>query len=111
MGKRRRTELRPKEVYSRLMKTQLCQTEERRILFEELRLSMRSHYPTIFGDVPESRMEFFMDEDSTLMLRLKVDESEQESPWEFKVWRILARIPLGQDDQWCLETFLEEMAT
>ena len=39
----------PKEVYRKIMDTKICDIENRKVLFEYLKMSMKEHYCTIFG--------------------------------------------------------------
>lgn len=99
----------PKEIYKRIMQSRVCETEYRKELFEALKLSMKEHYPTIFGQFPDDRLMFVFDEDASLLMKVYADDSDYDAPYQFNVWKILARIPLDEKDEWCFETFIEYM--
>ena len=54
-------------------------------------------------------IEFVFDEDATLLMKVYADNDDYEAPYTFEVWKIMARIPLGDKDEWCFETFIEAM--
>ena len=99
----------PKEVYKKIMDTKICDTEHRKVLFEYLRMSMKDHYRTIFGEIPDNQIEFIFDEDATLLMKV-YEGGAEDAPYVFEVWKILTRIPLDNKDEWCWEAFIEEMA-
>ena len=99
----------PKEVYRKIMDTKICDIEHRKVLFEYLKMSMKEHYCTIFGEFPNDKIEFVFDEDATLLMKVYADNDDYEAPNTFEVWKIMARIPLDDKDEWCFETFIEAM--
>lgn len=71
---------------------------------------MKEHYPTIFGDLEDDRIEFVFDEDATLDMKIYKDGTDDyDAPYVFEVWKILAHIPLDNREEWCFEAFIEEM--
>lgn len=91
------------------MKTRLCDHEGRKLLFEQLKLSMKQHYPTIFSELDDEIIEFGLDDDGSILMRIYADNDDYDAPYVFNLWKVMARIPLGDADEWCFETFIEGM--
>ena len=99
----------PKDVYRKIVETKICDTEHRKVLFEYMKMSLKEHYHTIFGEFNDEQIQFAFDEDATLLIKIYPIQNEWDAPYVFEVWKIMARIPLDKMDEWCFESFIEEM--